>query len=138
MPGRVVALLFASPGPVERLGLVLFVDRFRSTRPVNEKGRKPAGGEGFLHPRSNAQGSSAAEPMRPAPTPLYGVAIERSAEPRQTKSPLRQEEWAEAHSSVPLPSNSRSAHHPTFMVCQAVCWVSASLNALPSASEFTH
>jgi hypothetical protein len=48
------------------------------------------------------------------------------------------EEWAEAHSSVALPLDSRLRHHPTFMICQAVWVVSASLDALPSASEFAH
>ena len=50
----------------------------------------------------------------------------------------RTEEWAETHSSVALPLQLRLPHHATFWFCQANCRVSASLDALPSASEFAH
>jgi hypothetical protein len=64
----------------------------------------------------------AAEPLRP------GVA----------RTVQLTEEWAETHSSVALPLQLRLQHHPTFWFCHANCQVSASFDALPSASEFAH
>jgi hypothetical protein len=74
----------------------------------------------------------------PKPCPLTTKTLKAarsgSEDPRSGKG----EEWAETHSSVALPLQLRLQHHPTFWFCHANCQVSASFDALPSASEFAH